>query len=58
MADNGMPLLSYVEEVVAKYFSSETRKSAMVLGCGAGLTSNLLTKTFETVCARHLLSVG
>jgi len=51
MADNGVPLMDYVENLVTKYPSQDSQKSAMVLGCGAGLTTCLLTKTFDTVCA-------
>lgn len=47
--ENGVPMTEFAEKMVAKYSSKESREAAVVLGCGAGITSHLLTKIFARV---------
>ena len=46
---NGKPLVEYVEKTVSTYSCEDAREAAAVFGCGAGLTSCLLTKIFNQV---------
>lgn len=55
MEKNGLPLVNFLEATVAKHNGS--KGSALVLGCGSGLSSFLLTKTFEKVQLRGDLSI-
>ncbi len=48
---SGKPLVEYVEKIASTYSTGDMKaSSAIVLGCGTGLTSHLLTTTFSQVC--------
>ncbi len=48
MEKNGVALVNFVEAMVAK--QNVNKGNALVLGCGGGLSSFILTKTFQKVC--------
>lgn len=48
MEQNGVTLVGFVEATVSKLKVEKT--NALVLGSACGLTSFLLTKTFQKVC--------
>ena len=60
MNTTGVPLVEFVEDVMKKHAAGGPTAEAIVLGCGGGLTTLLLTRTFaQVLCAyTHCSSAG